>query len=255
MNASYSVKELDVAVNALMDLGEAMITCGGEISRAEDTLSRLGKAYGAIRVDVFAINSCIMATVEFPDNLEFTRTRRILASESTDLRRLEDLNQLSRNFSADPRDPGELSAEVKRIIERPSSKLKSFIGSMLAASAFTLFFGGSFIDAAVTIPFAAIVWLLSRFAMPLSPNRVFYNFAASFAVGALVGAVSLISPLIHRNLVTIGIIMLMVPGIALTYSVRNILVGDTISGSTKAIEAVFWTASLAAGFSLALSLI
>ena len=44
-------------------------------------------------------------------------------------------------------------------------------------------------------------------------------------------------------------------GIAFTNSVRDILVGDTISGLMRLIESVLWAAGLAVGFMLSIILV
>ena len=46
--------------------------------------------------------------------------------------------------------------------------------------------------------------------------------------------------------------MLLVPGIAITNSVRDIFVGDTITGTMRFIECLLSAAALAAGFMLAI---
>ena len=49
--------------------------------------------------------------------------------------------------------------------------------------------------------------------------------------------------------------MLLIPGLALTNAIRNILVGNTISGVMRLIEAVLWALGLAMGFMLAMFLV
>jgi uncharacterized membrane protein YjjP (DUF1212 family) len=56
-------------------------------------------------------------------------------------------------------------------------------------------------------------------------------------------------------MVMIGVIMLLIPGIAFTNSVRDILVGDTISGLMRLVESLLWAAGLAVGFMLAILLV
>ena len=53
------------AVFIAMELGENVLRCGGEVSRAEDMVSRVCTAYGAVTVDVTAILSVIVLTVDF----------------------------------------------------------------------------------------------------------------------------------------------------------------------------------------------
>ena len=52
----------------VLDLGEAMLKCGAEVSRVEDTLQRIFKSYGAADVDVLTITSCIILTVTVSDS-------------------------------------------------------------------------------------------------------------------------------------------------------------------------------------------
>ena len=53
-------------LDCLLRMGDLMLDAGAEISRVEDTLSRLGTAYGAMRTDVFVITSMISMPMEFP---------------------------------------------------------------------------------------------------------------------------------------------------------------------------------------------
>ena len=50
-------------LHELLKMGEMLLGCGAEINRVEDTMTRLGRAYGAKRVDIFVITSDIVLTV------------------------------------------------------------------------------------------------------------------------------------------------------------------------------------------------
>ena len=56
----------------------------------------------------------------------------------------------------------------------------------------------------------------------------------------------------HADKVLIGIIMLLIPGIILTNSIRDILLGDIISGSLRLVEAILMAATLALGMMAAI---
>ena len=64
-------------LDCILDMGQLLLGCGAEISRVEDTLSRIGRAYGAQETDVFVITSIISLTMEFPGFDAVTETRRI----------------------------------------------------------------------------------------------------------------------------------------------------------------------------------
>ena len=82
-----------------VEVGKYLLAAGAEVSRVENTVERIMYAYGVVEVDVFALQSFILASVRLADGTEFTRTRRILSS-GTDLRRLEELNAFSRQICA-----------------------------------------------------------------------------------------------------------------------------------------------------------
>ena len=58
-NKNKQSTETGQLLSAALDLGEQMLICGGEVNRVEDTICRLCKAYGAKKVDVFSITTCI----------------------------------------------------------------------------------------------------------------------------------------------------------------------------------------------------
>ena len=47
-----------------LDVGEGMLKNGGEVSRVENTVERICKAYGAVHVEVFSIISVIHASAK-----------------------------------------------------------------------------------------------------------------------------------------------------------------------------------------------
>ena len=89
-------------LHELLIMGELMQSCGAEVFRVEDTLNRMGQAYGVERMNVFVITSSIVITMELPDGRELTQTRRIRESGSNDFTKLERLNALSRDYCRNP---------------------------------------------------------------------------------------------------------------------------------------------------------
>ena len=58
----------------------------------------------------------------------------------------------------------------------------------------------------------------------------------------------------HVNEISIGVIMLVIPGAALTNAVRDMLVGHTISGLLRIVESLLLALMLAIGFGSAIYL-
>ena len=136
----------EVLLHCLMDIAEALLAVGAEVNRVEDTLTRMGTAYGAVRMNAFVITSSIVVTMTLPSGRDITQTRRILTPGGTDFTVLEALNDLSRRCCADPIPLDELRREVAQITAKAPKPLLVYLGSALAAGSCALFFGGSMTD-------------------------------------------------------------------------------------------------------------
>ena len=125
-------------------------------------------------------------------------------------------------------------------------------GSVLAASSFAVFFGGSLWDGLLAGVIAVLVFWMERCLAPFCMNGVEFQFIASFCCGISTLLFCRIGPQLHADKILIGIIMLLIPGIMLTNSIRDILLGDIISGSLRLVEAILMAAVLALGMMAAI---
>lgn len=241
-------------MDILLDFGETMMDSGAEIRRVEDSLARMGRSYGADETNVFVITSSIELTMHFGDGQTLTRTRRVRAAGATDFCKLSELNALSRKCAMERVPLETLKASVNHIRDRQISQVRSYIGSVLAAGGFSVFFGGSILDGVISgLAALLICWLQLKFSR-LCPNKVFFLFVASFLMGLGVCCVNLMIPGLQVDKIIIGDIMLLVPGIAITTAVRDTLIGDTISGVTRLADCLVWAAALAAGIMIVISM-
>ena len=81
------------------------------------------------------------------------------------------------------------------------------------------------------------------------------NLVISLLIGLVVGCAAALIPALHMDKILIGDIMLLIPGLAMTNAIRNILVGNTISGVVRLAESLIWAAALAGGFMVALTVV
>lgn len=173
-------------LHELLKMGEMLLGCGAEINRVEDTMTRLGRAYGAKRVDIFVITSDIVLTVLFDDGAELTQTRRISGSPATDFAKLEALNALSRKVCAAPVSAAELHEALCAIDEKRPSALRSYLGSVLTALGFTLFLGGGIADALFAGAVGAMVCWMQRKVMPVFRNGAFFQLLTGLLAGTVI---------------------------------------------------------------------
>lgn len=241
-------------LHTLLDFGEAMLRSGAEIHRVENTMTHVARAYGATEISIFVITSSIVATIRFSDGYETTQSRRILNAVGTNLGTLEKLNALSRTCCTSPMPLAQLQKEVDAAKQGISLPLFLF-GSILAAASMCIFFGGTAWDATAAAVFALLICLLQKKLAPLCPNNIVFNLLCSFLTGIAICATARLIPVLHTDKIIIGDIMLLIPGFVMTNSLRDMLVGDTMSGIMRFTESLLWAIGLASGFMLAIWMI
>lgn len=248
-------EEQNRLLHGMLEMGDLMLDCGAEVSRVEDTLTRLGRAYGAEHVEVFVITSIISITLAFPDDEASTETRRVHSGGGTDFYRLEKLNALSRACCAQPFPLPEMRQRLDAIAAGHKPFPAVFWGSVLTGGWFAVFFGGTVWDGLVAAAFGALICLLQLWLGRTKLNTVAFNLLVTLLTGLGVGLTTAVIPGLHMDTIIMGDIMLMIPGLAITNAVRNMLVGDTISGAVRLLESLIWAAALAGGFMMALAIV
>lgn len=232
----------------LMDIGEIMLAAGGEVSRIEDTISRMGMAYGFRKVDVFTITSCIFATVEDGGGNNFTQTRRIRLS-STDMERVRRCNELSRRVCREPLPEEALRAEIKAIREtKEHGTLVKYLGCIFIASGMAVFFGGDAADFFAAALVAVALRLLFNIGMRANIQNFVVYFLDAFLVGLLIYLMVRFRIGHNYDKIAMGNIMLLIPGAGLTTAVRDMINGDVMTGLMGLTNALVQAAAIALGF-------
>lgn len=234
----------------VMDIGEQMLISGAEVHRVEESIRRMALAFGAIRVDVFIITSSMVVTVFEKDDNSHTETRRI-TSISTDFEKLHRLNALSRRICEGRLTTEEMKSEYENAKNsKPYPFLVECLCYSVIAGAFTLFFGGTIAETAVSLIIGAIVRVGILFSEKVITNKIFAKFSSAVIATALSYLALKLSIIGSVDKVIIGNIMTLIPGIGLTNALRDLFTGDSIAGLLRSIEAVLIALAIAAGYFL-----
>ena len=238
-------------LSAAMDIGENMLKSGAEVYRVEDCIRRICHAYGASSVDVFCITSSMLLSADFPEEHRISQTRRI-ETYTTDLERIDRLNQLSRRMCSERLDYATFKKALSEIL---AAKRYSYLSEMAAfaliAGAFTVFFGGSWQDALLSAVFGLLLKATVYFSSVVNFNRVLSNLIASFTMSVLAFLAVRMGLARSAEMIVIGNIMLLIPGVLLTNSIRDMISGDTMTGILRFAEAIILALAIAGGYILA----
>ena len=241
-------------VKLVLDIGEQLLMCGGEVSRVEETVMRICTAYGAIKTDVFCISSNIIITSIWDNGDIITQTRRV-SGLVRDFHKLELLNALSRRICAEKTDIVRASEELKEIIKAKRISLwASLLGTILIVSTFAVFFGGNIKDGLAAVIASLPVFLVDRYIYNKKMNSVVYYIVCCFIAGAIATATVHLGIGVNLDKIMIGCIMLVIPGINLTSAVEDIMSGDTATGALKLCESIMMACAIACGFAFSVYL-
>ncbi len=225
-----------------------ILESGGETYRAEETISRMGRALGATSAESFALPGGVFVTLVYDDGKAYSRNVR-LRRIGFQLDRVDAVNAVSRRV-----EKGELTSEetYDALLEIGSrrSLYKPLLVNLCAGGSgafFALAFGASWLESGIAFFCALFAQLVNWLLCMRSPRFSLQPFFSSFicVLTALFGAGLFSLP--SADLVVAGAIMPLLPGISLTNAVRDTTRGDTLSGVTHAVNAILVAALLAAG--------
>lgn len=241
-------------INFSTELGTLMLENGAETYRVEETMSRICLVYGIEKVDVFVIPTNIIITIKIYKNA-ISRTRRV-TSRTINLDKIAKLNNLSREVAFNKVSIEDAEKKLSIIADEKEYPLKiKILGYLISASTFTLLFGGNLKDSLVSGFIGIVLCLLAYFFNILKTNNFFVNIISG-ALASLLAFLTVkfnIAP--NLNEIIIGSLMPLVPGLAITNSLRDIIAGDLVSGSAKFIEAFLIAVGIAIGSASILSIL
>ena len=253
-NSTYYHALVDLAVLA----GEIMMSSGAETHRTEDTMLRILSTTGLPRADAFVLSTGLTLTFAYDENHTITVTRRAEAV-STNLGRVYEVNRISRAFCKGELTLEEATEQMKQTkqLHLYSSAMK-ILGGMITSGAFCYMFGGTLADTVAAMISGFVLMLM----LPMLQSRLNRAFVTT-ALASLMMALTAMT-LTHvagtywgielrSEYLIVGAMMPVVPGVAITNAIRDMLYGDYVSACARIMDAFLTAAAVALGIGLGLA--
>lgn len=233
-------KVLNIATKA----GRIMLESGAETYRVEETIKTISNSFG-FEINSYATLTGIISTITCSENELITNTLRV-NKRTMNLDRIHKIYELSKNIENYNLDT--LEKKLDEIEQEQGYKYSTnLIAYALSAGSFTLLFGGGVLDFLGSCFIGVVIYLYLDLLSPFDINKFFVSGLGS-AIIALLGIIlAKFNFLSSRDLTIIGSMMLLVPGMALTNALRDIINGDLMAGMARGLEAFFIATSLAVG--------
>lgn len=254
MNETNKLSDvLEVASEA----GHILLENGAEISRVEDTMTRISSHYGVDSGNFFVLSNGIFTTgsmgkvrkdggqSETYANVEFIPIRGIQLSK------VAAVNKLSFDIASGKYSLEKAKSRLEVIRVMPGKPfIEQVFGAALGAAGFCAVFGGGYLDCAAAF---TVGMLLSAFSIFISSKQL------SKIVGGICNALvaTLLCLVCHHigfgnslSNVIIGAIMPLIPGVPFVNGVRDLANSDYLAGLTRLTDAMlgFFCIALGVGF-------
>lgn len=235
--------------------GEVMLRNGAETSRVEDTINRIMACTQFEVMESFVTPTGIFATLDDPSIEMITYVKRVHKRE-VNLNKVAQANDLSRRFCAGQVSIEDANAQLLAVIDLPAySPLVISLAKGLGAGAFAMVYGGDFVDLLVAAFIGFLLgnvqhvfgrWNANKFFIDLIGGALISSLTILFFYGFHIGN--------HFDIIIIGGIMPLVPGVAITNAIRDTITGDFLSGISRTTDAFTVATAVAVGVGGALKI-
>ena len=243
--------DYSILLDLSAELGYRLAMAGAETFRVEESISRFLAAYG-IESEVFVITNCLHVSIETENGTPMTRMRRI-GHHDHDLDMVERYSNLSRKICAER--PS--ADEIRRLLDETQKSCKRYsfplflIGHFVSSAGFAVFFGGTLLDALWSGICGVLIGLVGYFLSKKRVNAFFTTIASAFMAALAAYAFGALGLTDNTDTIVIGALMLLVPGLLFTNAMRDIIFGDTNSGTNRIVQVLLVAAAIILGTGVA----
>ncbi|MCR5271482.1 MAG: threonine/serine exporter family protein [Lachnospiraceae bacterium] len=230
-----------------VEMGDLLLRNGGEIYRVEDTILHILEAYEMENYDVYVLSNGIFASAN-EDKEDACSIVRHVPLGSVNLDKIAQINALSREIAEkkpDIRYAWNKFFEIKESKLHPDWLLNLCGG--IGSAGFCYLFGGSVLDSVIAffigIPLALFLIYMSR---KKTSKFIMHIVGSAYVTFLSLFILFLGAPILYDKII-IGCIMQLVPGIALSTSIRDLFNGDYLSGAIHLLDAVLTAMCIAVG--------
>jgi uncharacterized membrane protein YjjP (DUF1212 family) len=230
-----------------LDAGEIMLSSGAETHRVQDTMHRILSVSHPTGVEALAMSTFLIVSVSSEKSGSISLTRGIY-NRSVNFGKICSVNEISRAFVSGKM-PLEIASARLEEVRQVSvySPLTRILCSGVACAGFTLVLNGAFIDALAAFIFGLLIGVLLRYSRISKLPYFFSCLIGGFIAGAGSTIFQKMVPTAGVNMIIIGSIMPLLPGMTMTNSIRDIMEGHLISGTTKMVETLLIAFAIAGG--------
>ena len=227
-------------------VGELILRNGGETVQVEDACRALCESKGYPHVSIFVSPTAIVIGDDRADGITFMKT---IKSRGINLDKVSLVTKYVEKLIEKPvLDVSRAIGVLKRIERREiyeNSTMLFFAG--FASAAFAVTFGAGFKESIAAFFVVILALVLADKIKSLSETHILATLVSCAFISFSALMLKLIGIIDAPDMVVTGSILSFLPGVAITKSIRDLVSGDLLAETTRAIEAIFIGLAIAAG--------
>lgn len=235
--------------------GAVMLRNGAETSRVEETMGHIARSCGAVSVESFVIPTGVFLSVTDASGKAFTIMRRI-SDRTINLDRIAKVNELSRRL-ADKRIDYSVAKGILKSVAKERTGfplLHTIVASGILGGGFAVLQNGGFPEVFIAFNSAMLVRLVAHMVTRSGGVRFMFEFLGGMSA-ALAGVLAAyICPEWNHEIMISGGIIPLVPGVAITNAIRDVIAGELLSGLSRGLEAALTAIAVAMGVVIVLTI-
>ncbi len=244
------MEEQREVMEVAMEAGHILLENGAEIFRVEETMNRICRHYGGTSGNAVFLSNGIFATCGNVAEETFARVQHIPVSGSH-LDRVAAVNQLSREIEEGRYTIEEVRKQLELIRTMPGKSRRMLIlASGMGSCGFCYLYGGNLWDCGAAFLAGMILYVYVLYVSQPHLSKLMSALSG--------GAVATVSCMLlyalgmghHLDLMIIGSIIPLVPGVAFTNAIRDITDENYIAGSVRMLDALLVFFCIAMGVGL-----
>lgn len=238
----------DFLLETCLLAGKIMMESSAEMYRVEDTMNRIALACGNYRLVSYVTQTGLFVGIDGTSTIRMVQITR----RSINLEKVSKVNDLSRQFVAGTLTPTELLQKLQQLDQEKIFFPMSWqiISAAVISGTLMILFGGGWSDLLLTTVIGGAAYAVYYYSVYVFRIK----FLSEFFAALLIGIAAILSVKLglgtNQDMIIIGCVMPLVPGVQITNAIRDLLAGHYLSGVSRGTEALITATMIAFGIAI-----
>lgn len=239
------MNDINKALDLITLIAQTLLENGAEVYRVEETVIRACKGLGFTKIEIIALPTGVYFTLEQNGNRESAVKR--IKKRNINLSKVEATNRISRKVADGLLCCDEAIKELQKVNDISYNSIILMIATALSSGFFSILLGGKNNELTASLCSGFAVSIFTNFAYAGNPNYFVVSIFGGFIATMAALIFKILMPSADVDIIIICTMLPLLPGISMINAVRDTIAGDTISGISRAAEALITALALAAG--------